>query len=129
MASTAHIRYEQPAGREALSGSANWAFDNGTHVVFDLRVGTISRSLAQLTRLAFFMAVSSMSSGRDPWFEIQQQRSDFTMSSTFQTSRRRRITRLEALRLAHEIMQRAEEGRARVAEEEARRQFELEGAT
>jgi hypothetical protein len=127
--STARISCEQPAVRETLSGSANWAFDNGTRLVFDPRAGTTSRSLYQLARLAFLLAVSSVSSGPDPWAETRQQGSRLTMTSTFQTSGRRRISLREALRLADEIMRRAEEGRTRAAEEEASRQFDPEGLT
>ena len=121
MSSTAHIRYEQPTGRETLSGSANWAFDNGTHAIFDPRIGPVSRTLSQLARLTVLLAVSSMSSGPDPWSETQQQRSQLTMSSTFQTSSRRRITLQEARRMALDILHRAEAERAAVAQAEAER--------
>lgn len=126
MSSTEHISYEQPLGRESLSGSANWAFDNGTHTPFDPRVGSVGRSLAQFAILAAFLAVSPMTTGPDPWSPAQQQRSQLTISSAFRTSNRRRITMREALRLADEIMRRAEEGRMKAAEEEASRQFDLE---
>ena len=33
MSSTAHICYEQPAARETLSGSGNWAFDKGIRLI------------------------------------------------------------------------------------------------
>jgi len=129
VSSTAHIHYEQPTDRETLSGSANWAFDNGVHTVFDPRTGSTNRTLFQFARVALLLAVTSMTAGPDPWSESRQQRSQLTMSTTFQTSRRRRVTLREALRLADEIMRRAEEGRMRVAEEEASRQFDLEGLT
>ena len=126
MSSTAHILYERPIGRETLSGSANWSFDNGTHTPFDPRVSAAGRSLGHFARLALLLAVSSMSSAPDPWFLTQQQRSQLTMSSTFQTSSRRRITPLEARRMALEILYRAEAGRAAAAEAEAKRGIDWE---
>ena len=121
MSSTAYIAYEQPADRETLSSSANWAFDNGIHAIFDPTIGPLSRTLSQFARLAaVVLAVSTMSSGPDPWSETRQQRSRLTMSTTFQISRRRRITPLEARRLALEILHRAEAGRAAAAEAEAK---------
>ncbi len=60
---------------------------------------------------------------------MQQQRSLSTMSSTLQTSGRRRITLRQALELADGIMRRAEEGRMRAAEEEVKRGFDLESLT
>lgn len=129
MSSTAHICYEQPVAGETLSGSANWAIDNGTPVVVEPRVGTTSRSLSQLARLAFVLAVSSMSSGPDPWFETQQQRVEFAMNNTFRTNSRRRITPLEARRMALDILHRAEAERAAVAQAEAQRGIDWEEAS
>jgi hypothetical protein len=122
--STANIRYVQPTGREALSGSANWAFDNGVHVSRDSGTGRMTRALSQCA-FAVLFTVSSMTSGPDPWSENRQQRSRHTMSALMQSSRRRRITLREALRLADEIMRRAEEGRTKAAIEEANRQSDL----
>jgi hypothetical protein len=48
------------------------------------------------------------------------------MSSAFQTSSRRRITPLEARRLALEILHRAEAGRAAAAEAEAKQGIDWE---
>jgi len=76
--------------------------------------------------MAVLLAVSSMSSGPDPWFEGRRQLSRLTSSSTFQTSSRRRITPLEARRLALEILHRAEAGRAAAAEAEARQGIDWE---
>ncbi len=119
MSNTAHIFFEQPTGGEMLSGSANWAFDNGIHTIFDPRIGAVGRTLSQWA-LAVLLAVSSTSSGPDPWSDNRQQRSQLTMSAPFQASRRRRITPLEARRLALEILYRAEAGRAAAAEAEAK---------
>ena len=126
MSSTADISYEQPIGRETVSGSANWSFDNGTHTPIDPRVGAVSRSLAQFARLAVLLAVSSMTAGPDPWSETRQQRYQLTMSSTFQTSSRCRITPLEARKMAMEILHRAEVGRAAAAEAEAEQGIDWE---
>jgi hypothetical protein len=122
VSNTAHIRYERPTGREAMSGSANWAFDNGTYTTFDPRIGPIGRTRSQFARLAaVLLAVSSMSSGPDPWCEARQQRSQLTVSSTFQASSRRRITIREARRMALETLYRAEAERAAAAQAEAER--------
>ena len=126
MSSTARIRYEQPGGREVLSGSANWAFDNGTEAFVDPGIGPVNRTLSQWARLAFFLAVSSMTAGPDPWAGTQQQRSQLTMSSTSQTSSRRRITLIEAREMALAILSRAEAGRAAVAEAEAKQGIDWE---
>jgi len=126
VSSTARISYEQPMGRETLAGSGNWAFDNGTHTLFDPRVSRASRSLAQFARLALLLALSSMSSAPDAWFLTQQQRSTSTMSSTFRTSSRRRVTLREARRLALEVLYRAEAERAVAAQAEAERGIDWE---
>ena len=120
MCSTAHFQYEQATGRDMLSGSGNWAFDDGTRgFAAAPRFGPVGRAAPQLARLALLLAISSVSSGPDPWFETQQQCSPRTMTSTFQTSSRRRITPLEARRLALAILRRAEAGRAAAAAAEA----------
>ena len=80
MSNTAHIFFEQPTGGEMLSGSANWAFDNGIHTIFDPRIGAVGRTLSQWA-LAVLLAVSSTSSGPDPWSDNRQQRSQLTMSA------------------------------------------------
>lgn len=92
MSSTAPVRYQQPSDRETLSGSADWAFDNGVQTVFDPRGGSANRPLSQLRILALLLAVSPVTACPDPWSETQQRRSHFTMSSTFQASTRRRMT-------------------------------------
>lgn len=128
MSSTADIHYEQAADRDALSGSANWDFDNGTHPTVRPRIIAPRRthSRQRLGFCAMLLVVSSMTAVADPWCETQHHRSQLTMSSTLQTSSRRRIMRREALKLADDIMRRAEEGRMKAAEEEANRQFDLE---
>jgi len=130
VSSTAPISYEQSIRREALSGSGKWAFDNGTHTLFDPRVSPVRRSPAHLAQFAaLLLAMSSMSSAPDPWLSTQQQRSLLTMSGAFPTSSRRRITMREALKMADDIMRRAEEGRMKAAEEEAKRGFDWENLT
>lgn len=126
MSSTAHIQYEQVTGRDTLSGSGNWAFDDGTRAFAGPKLAPVGRTVPQLARLALLLAISSVSSGPDPWRETQQHRSQITMTSTFQTSSRRRITPLEARRMALEILHKAEAGRAAVAEAEAKRGIDWE---
>ena len=127
MCSTAHIQYEQATGRDRLSGSGNWAFDDDSHGIgTGPKFAPVGRTVPQLARLALLLAISSVSSGPDPWSGTQQQRCQLTMSSTFQTSTRRRITPLEARSLALEILHRAEAGRAASAEAEAKRGIDWE---
>jgi hypothetical protein len=129
MSNTAHSRYEQPTDRKMLSGSSNWDFDNGAHVVAESKSNLASRTRKLFEVCTLLFAVSPVTAFSDPWFESRRSRSQFTISSTYHTSIRRRITLREALRLAEDIMRRAEEGRIKVAEEEARRQFDLEEIT
>jgi len=123
VSSTADIHYEQATDRDALSGSANWDFDNGTHPTVRPRIAAPSRtrSCQRLRFCAMLLAVSSMTAVPDPWCETQHQRSQLTMSSTLQTISRRRITPLEARKMALEILYRAEKERADVAQAEAER--------
>lgn len=128
MSSTTDIHHERATDRDALSGSANWDFDNGTHPT--VRPGIAAPRRTRSCQWLWFptrlLAVNSMTAVPDPWYETQHQRFQLTMRSTLQTSSRRRILRREALRLADDIMRRAEEGRMKAAEEEAHRQFDLE---
>jgi len=124
---TARISYEVPTGQETLARSANWTFDNGTRTIFDPRVRPANRVLSQLARVAaVLLAVSPMTTGPDPWSDARQQRSQLTLSSTFQTSSRRRITPLEARKMAMDILRRAEDGRAEAAEAEAKQGVDWE---
>jgi hypothetical protein len=68
-----------------------------------------------------FTLISSMIPGLDPWLEVQRQRAQVTVAGVFQPYGRRRISSLEARRLALEILYRAEAERAAIAEAEARR--------
>jgi hypothetical protein len=80
--------------------------------------------LAQLAPVAVLLAISTITAVSDPWRPVEQQRAQFSVSSNFRSSDRRRITTVEARRMALEILRRAEAGRAAVAEAEAR---QLEG--
>jgi len=125
--STAHFHYEQATDRDTLSGSGNWAFDDGIqgHNA-GARFAPVGRALPQLARLAILLVVSSASSGLDPCFFAQQQRSPLTMTTTFQTTSRRRISPLEARKMALAILRRAEAERAAVAQAEAERGIDWE---
>ena len=129
MSSTAHISYEGSLTGEIRAGSAKWAFDDGTHSLFDFRVRPASRRLWHFARFALLLAVSSMSSAQDPWVLMRQQQSLWRTNTTLQTSSRRRITMREALKMADDIMRRAEEGRLKASEEEAKRGFDWENFT
>jgi hypothetical protein len=129
VSNTAPIQSEQPVGREILSGSANWALDNGTQMIVDPGMGSPGWTLTQLARVALLLAVSCMTAGPDPWFRAERQRARLTVSTAFQTRGRRRITALEARRLALDILHRAEAGRAAAAEAEAKRGIDWEKAS
>ena len=121
MTSTSCIGFAQGADADYRSQSGNWAFDEG------LRTSTVpgltapSRTLPQMACLAFRLAVSSLTSGPDPWLDAQQQRSQLAVTSEFRTSPRHPITPLEARKIALAILRRAEVERAQVAQEEAAR--------
>ncbi len=122
MSSTAPIQYEQANDRDALFGSGNWALDDGTRIAVAPAPGVAPQRIASLVRWAFvFAAISSISSCPDPWIESQQQRAQFTMAAAFQPYGRRRISSVEARRLALEILYRAEAERVAIAQAEAER--------
>jgi hypothetical protein len=125
--STARIEFEQATDRENLSGSGNWAFDNGTHALATAAplVG-FTQGAPQLARFALLLAISSVSSGFDPWFVSQQQPSPLTTTRTFEISSRRRIGPVEARKMALEILRRAEADRLAVAQAEAAREIDWE---
>jgi hypothetical protein len=119
---TAHIQFEQGRDRESLLGSGNWALDNGTRSTGALAPRVFARRAPPVAWFGWvFTVVSSLVPGPDPWVEVQQQRAQVTMAGAFQPYRRRRISSLEARRLALEILYRAEAERAAIAEAEARR--------
>lgn len=127
MCSTADFEYGQSSVLDRLTGSGNWTLDEvasgGRAAPKCVRPGF---SLPQLARLALLVAISSVSSGLDPWLQTRQRRSPLTLTSTFQTSTRRRITPSEARRMALEILHRAEAERAAIAFVEARQGIDWE---
>jgi len=126
--STAHIQYEEGVQQESPIGSADWAFDDGTRSVPGLHLGAVRRRVPPLARWGLvFTVISSLSPCPDPWIEAQKQRGQLTMASAFQPySSRRRISSLEARRLALEILYRAEAERAAIAQAEAERGIDWE---
>lgn len=124
MCSTARIECEQAADRDDLSGSGNWAFDNGTHgLATAAPLFAVTQGAPQLARFTLLLAISSMSSGFDPWFVSQQQPSPLTTTRPFEVSSRRRISPVEARNMALEILRRAEAERLAVAQAEAEREI------
>ena len=121
------IRTEQHGGWEILSRSGNWGLDkdNGIRSVVDPRARLIKRTISELGITAL-LTISSTTAVPDPWHATQAHRAAFNKSATFHKPARRRITLHAALRLADEIMQRAEEGRLRAAEEETAKFLDLE---
>jgi len=128
---TAHIQYEEGVHQETPVGSADWAFDDGTRSVPGLRLGAIRRRPPPLARWGLvFTVISSLSPCPDPWLEAQKQRGQLTMASAFQPyTSRRRITLLEARKMALEILYRAEDGRVKAAQAEAERGINWEETT
>ncbi len=122
MSNTAPFQFEHGHDREALSGSGNWMLDDGARTGGAFSPRVIARRSVPVAWLGWvFTVVSSLVPGPDPWVEVQRQRAQVTMAGAFQPYRRRRISSLEARRLALEILYRAEAERAAVAEAEARR--------
>lgn len=76
--------------------------------------------------VAPWLTVSPVTAVPDPWLIEDQRRSSASAANVVDGVRRRPITLREALKLADEIMRKAEEGRIRAAEEEANRLFDLE---
>jgi hypothetical protein len=125
--STARIQYEQTTGHDFLSSSGNWAFDDDTRgFAPGARYVPTGRATPQLLGLALLLAVPSVSSGQEPRFDVQRHRSPLTMTTTFQTSSRRRISPLEARKMALAILHRAEAERAAAAQAEAERGIDWE---
>lgn len=131
MNSIAHIQYEEGVHQETPTGSAHWAFDEGTGSVCGLHLGAFRRRVPPLARWGFaFTVITSLSPYPDPWIEAQKYRGQLTMASAFQPCvSRRRITLLEARKMALEILYRAEEGRAKAAQAEAERGINWEAST
>ncbi len=127
MCSTARIEFEKATDRDTLSGSGDWAFDNGTHgLAVAAPIAAVTLGASQLARLTLLLAISSVSSGFDPWFDSQQPPSPLTTTRTFEMSGRRRISPVEARNMALEILRRAEAGRAAIAQAEAEREINWE---
>lgn len=122
MCSTANFQCEPATGRDNLSGSGNWGFDSGVGGIgAGAKWGHFVGVAPRLARVAIVLAISSASSGLGAWFEAGEERSLLAMTSTFPAESRRRITPLEARRMALEVLRRAEAERAAAAEAEAER--------
>ncbi len=120
MSSTTRIEFEQATDRDTLSGSGNWAFDNGTHGrATGVPFVPVTLGSAPWARLALLLAISSVSSSFDPWFDSQKPPSPLTTTRTFEMTGRRRISPVQARNMALEILRRAEAGRVAIAQAEA----------
>ena len=122
MTSTIAIGYGRSTERDTFSGSGNWAFDNGPSSdcrakVFRCGSGHAESGLTCVSPSDLVDDVPVLILG---WM-FRQPGGQSTMAGVFQPSSRRRISPLEARRIALEILQRAEAGRARAAEAEAER--------
>lgn len=104
-----------------VSGSWNFTPPSVPHAVAFIGQGALRNA-----GVALWLAVSPMTAVVDPWLVERQRRASASAAIVVDGVRRRRITLTEALKLADEIMRRAEEGRIRAAEDEANRQFDLE---
>jgi len=111
--------YERTPSPKAVASSGNWVYGE---TAYDprMRLATPQRNIPHLAALAILVATSSISSCADPWLETRQGRAQMTMASMFDPRARRRITGLEARRLALETLRRAEEARSAFAQSEAR---------
>lgn len=125
MSSSPLVDWEQAMDRDRLSGSANWAVEGAVSVTSSTQTTSIPRWLRHAS-LTILLAASSVSSFADPWAQTRQQRGRATMTAVFRPCRRRRISAIEARRIALSILYRAEEERLRIAEEEAARGIDWE---
>ena len=126
MCSTARFQYPIVAAQDSLARSANWTYDDDTRMFAGPRFGTLGRAIPRFAGIALLLAISSASSCTDPWSETQRQRSELTMSSTFQTNSRRRVSPREARKLALAVLHRAESERAAAAQSESKQGIDWE---
>jgi hypothetical protein len=118
--SARNVEYEQEA---FIPASGSWTF---TPRPVPQAAAIIGQGALKTASVALWLAVSPLTAIADPWLGERQRRASASAAIALDSVRRRRITLAEALELADEIMRRAEEGRIRAAEAEARRLFDLE---
>ena len=125
--SSVAIRYEQQdMDRDLLSGSANWKFEEGAVLAPAVKTVAPPRRIQSFAGVALLLAASSLSSCPDPWAHARQQRAQLTVSDIFRPHKRRWISARDARNMALEILYRAEEERAKYAQEEAERGIDWE---
>lgn len=118
--------YAASQGQEAVAATGEWAFDGA----FGPRLTVEpTRTMWHLAGLAVILAVSSLTSVSDPWFEGAQQRAQSSVGNGFDAVRPRRISIAQARRVALDALRRAEQERLRMAQEEAERGIDWEGET
>jgi len=120
--SAKNVEYEQ---LPMIPSSGSWNFSQQTLPQTRVVLGS---EVLRNASVAFLFAVSSLTAITDPWFVDRHRRVPVSGHFNFASIRRRRITLAEALKLADEIMLRAEAGRTTAMVEEARRHFDMENS-
>ena len=108
--------------RDHVSPSGNWSFGKSsphTH-----KIGRGLQTL-RMSGLGFVLALSPLTSGSDPWWAEHRGRGTLSIESVFNPVAKRRISILDARRIAFEILLQAERERIWTADDEARRSLEV----
>jgi hypothetical protein len=115
------VDYRIDPETEMPSATGNWSIDRAVVSTITPRV-LRTNQFPRLFGIALLAtAVSSASAFADPWKNLGQHRSQLTATTAFRAHTRRRLTPAEARDLALDILRRAESGRDKYAELEARR--------
>ena len=104
------------------SASGTWSESYVKRPETQWRLGRIG----QIAGLVLALSTTPATAIADPWFQGRQRRDTATATWISDSVVGRRVTRAEALRLARQIMERAERERARFAEWEAARGIQWE---
>lgn len=81
----------------------------------------MAKAVGKVAGLAMFLAVSSVTAMPDPWLIERRRRDAVVTVSVYQEVLGRFISRAEALRIARQILEQAEQERLSIAEWEAAR--------
>lgn len=101
-----------------IAATGRWAFDLTPRTGPTVRSPLLPRRLAGCLVL---LAVSSFTSIADPWLDERRHRAQSSTLGVLRQPSRRRLSVAEARQMAMEVLYRAEEERAILASEEARR--------
>ena len=104
--------------REQMPQSLPTGFSRESHERFRERIFGLSR-MAKIAGVALSLAASPLTAMPDPWLLERRRRDAAVTVSIYQEVIGRSISRSEALRIARQILERAERERLAIAESEA----------